>query len=602
MKVRECPKCVGCPLFGDGSQTFVPDQIVDGAPVLLVAQTPEESRSALPKIEKSYLPLAGLTRNQVSVSHAVRCTVTLPAPVSPAQFEGGKRGLLEHGVRFCGAAHSPSVHGARLVVTQGDLALYSATGQRSAFDWRGYALPYKPLSDSWMNSVWTPGPKDLPVLATLRLADLFGQPQLAYPTMADWRKIRWFLEGKWPKKPPEVTTTPDAQMFASPAAWDTEWNPSTGQFLRFSVATEEGRVYVIEWQGPQTMSRVWGGNVPHFQGVSTVSKAGEGRFKTSGLVPELRSGDSPTIPVLQSLYSDDNNMSPGQETLVQGTVQAVFRQSTRAESQAVSTYPISPSKRIQPYRGAILRNTGSAGWQMCRLQDSVRSGTEAAHRPLSQDGTSARSVVQSMQPCVRASGRQLRDDSSFSNVYRTVVIGQNIIVDLPNLSRVFPVGSVIEIHDEMLVHSVLWSDLPHSLDFLASIYSPINRHKHLYNRSPIQYAGMDAYVQLKVWEALVQELEKDPQSKAIYEEEMIPLWPTILEAQEVGLKLDQGRVAEALQYHAGLQQEVSLEAEAYTGFNFNLGSPEQVSRWLYEVERVGVKRGRNSRGKGVTQA
>lgn len=154
----------------------------------------------------------------------------------------------------------------------------------------------------------------------------------------------------------------------------------------------------------------------------------------------------------------------------------------------------------------------------------------------------------------------------------------------------------------MLVHSVLWSDLPHSLDFLASIYSPINRHKHLYNRSPIQYAGMDAYVQLKVWEALVQELEKDPQSKAIYEEEMIPLWPTILEAQEVGLKLDQGRVAEALQYHAGLQQEVSLEAEAYTGFNFNLGSPEQVSRWLYEVERVGVKRGRNSRGKGVTQA
>jgi DNA polymerase I-like protein with 3'-5' exonuclease and polymerase domains len=106
---------------------------------------------------------------------------------------------------------------------------------------------------------------------------------------------------------------------------------------------------------------------------------------------------------------------------------------------------------------------------------------------------------------------------------------------------------------------------------------------------------MDAYVQLKVWEALAQELEKDPQSKAIYEEEMIPLWPIILESQEAGLKLDQDRVREALEWHQAQQEAVVKEAQALCGYPILLSSPEQVSTWLYEVEKLGVKR-RGKRG------
>jgi hypothetical protein len=40
---------------------------------------------------------------------------------------------------------------------------------------------------------------------------------------------------------------PDPRMWVTPASWDTEWNPQTLEFLRFSVAMIEGRVYVIEW-------------------------------------------------------------------------------------------------------------------------------------------------------------------------------------------------------------------------------------------------------------------------------------------------------------------------------------------------------------------
>ncbi len=438
MRVADCPSCKGCPLYGDGSQQFVGDQLKEGASVLLVAQTPEELRSSFPKVERQYLPLAGVRADQVSLSCAVRCTTNLPAPVTPAQFDGGKRGSLEHGVRFCRAAHHSGVHDTRLVVTQGDVALYSATGQRSAHEWRGWLLPYQSKSDAWLNEVWTPGPTDTPVLATVRLADLFGQPQLGLPMMYDWKKAGRVLRGEWPTQWPGFDPTPP-RAWPRVSAFDTEFTYPGGILERYSLYDGGAMPWVIE----------------------------------------------------------------------------------------------------------------------------------------------AHSIKELALP------------------NEVTVVMHNVEADLAYLHG-FLKGGLIKTEDTMLMHSVLWSDLPHSLEFLGSLYARTNRWKHLFHRNPKVYSGGDALGTWDSYLALVREFQADSQSAWVYRNAVFPLTPIIMEAELRGLALDQGRVQEALAYHEARQQEVAVEAQAYCGYSINLGSSDQVGRWLYEVEKVGVKRGVNRR-KGVAQ-
>lgn len=82
------------------------------------------------------------------------------------------------------------------------------------------------------------------ILATLHLADLFHDPKMTAPTIRDWRKVRRYLDGAWPKPvPPVYQVHPQAggvvieralDWFlgahdnASILAIDTEFNPTTG--------------------------------------------------------------------------------------------------------------------------------------------------------------------------------------------------------------------------------------------------------------------------------------------------------------------------------------------------------------------------------------
>ena len=433
MRVAEMPSCAGCPLRGDGSQQYTPDQHKHGAQVEVRFQTPDESRSGLPRLERDYYKLAGLTPERVSVSHAVRCSVTLPAPVSPVQWEAGKRGPLELGIRYCDRAYTVrviEVRSAILVVSMGDLALLSATGQRSSHEWRGWLLPYQSKSDSWLNTVWTPGLGETATLAMVPLGDLYGLPTLGYAMRADWKKVGKVLRGEWPRPFPGYGTKPPGQ-WPRLSAFDTEFDPQ-GRLERYSL-----------------------------------------------------------------------------------------------------------------YNGRIL-------WVV--------------------EAQSVRSL-------------QLPGD--------VTVVMHNVEADIGHLES-FLSGGSIKTEDTMLMHSVLWSDLPHSLEYLGSLFASINRWKHLFRRNPLVYSGGDALGTWDVYLALVREMQEDPQSAWVYRNAVFPLTPIIMEAETVGLRTDQSRVGTALEYHTALQAETEAEAQTYVGYPINLGSSEQVSRWLFEVEGVGVKK-RNRR-------
>lgn len=153
--------CVGCPLYGDG-KGFVPDELVPGAEVLVLAQNPggdEEKGDRVvgyaggrpiyqtdtprPLIGKTgyeltttYLPIAGLTRGKdVSLANVLKCravkngrrTNDLPAP-----------SVVDVAVAHCTGAHLSIPKSVRLVIAMGALAWQALGGSGSITEWRGF--------------------------------------------------------------------------------------------------------------------------------------------------------------------------------------------------------------------------------------------------------------------------------------------------------------------------------------------------------------------------------------------------------------------------------------------------------------------------------
>jgi DNA polymerase I-like protein with 3'-5' exonuclease and polymerase domains len=170
----------------------------------------------------------------------------------------------------------------------------------------------------------------------------------------------------------------------------------------------------------------------------------------------------------------------------------------------------------------------------------------------------------------------------------------NSWADLPHLARLVPVGTRVAVNDLMLLHSVLWPDLPHDLNTLGSLFAPFNRWKHLLrpdkeefdlsNPTHRMYAGLDAVATYLCFDTLVREAnETDLQ---LYHEEMLPLIPIILDAQTRGMKVDQDRVAQVKSELEGLIREATLKAQAVVGWPINLRSSTQVSHQLYGRENL----------------
>lgn len=167
----------------------------------------------------------------------------------------------------------------------------------------------------------------------------------------------------------------------------------------------------------------------------------------------------------------------------------------------------------------------------------------------------------------------------------TVVL-QNTFADVPILEHAYgiPYCDYKHIDDTMLSHAVLWSDWPHDLEFLASIYGKHNKMKHLSTVNPGLYNAGDVVDTISAWEVIRGELNGDKRSKEIYETQSLRLIPVILKARKVGLRVNKERVAAATAtYNSRLSWAQSF-ACAYAGWPINVGSDDQLKRVLYDVE------------------
>jgi DNA polymerase I-like protein with 3'-5' exonuclease and polymerase domains/uracil-DNA glycosylase len=206
--------CQGCPFYGD-RKGFVPDEIVPGAKTFILMQNPgsDEEMAGVPAVGKAgqslnttFIPLAGLTRGQdVSVGNVLKCRWTHPKtkaktndlPSKTGAFDAkgklttkeGNR-VLTQAIKHCMDHHFRLPDEVTHLIALGDIALM-ATGQTvSLSKWRGFELqPFQ-------------GRK---VFGTFHPVYTFHQPVMTIPVMMDWKKIKRWLRGEWPKA---VTTLP----------------------------------------------------------------------------------------------------------------------------------------------------------------------------------------------------------------------------------------------------------------------------------------------------------------------------------------------------------------------------------------------------------
>lgn len=132
---------------------FVPDEIIDNAPVMVLGQNPghEEERNGQPfvgatgqEMERVYFPAAGLERGvNVSLGNAIRCR----------WIKGGKRTnllpperILGPALVHCMQAHFRPPSQTRLIVAQGALAWRALGGPGSVTAWRGFLKPSTPYT------------------------------------------------------------------------------------------------------------------------------------------------------------------------------------------------------------------------------------------------------------------------------------------------------------------------------------------------------------------------------------------------------------------------------------------------------------------------
>lgn len=177
------------------------------------------------------------------------------------------------------------------------------------------------------------------------------------------------------------------------------------------------------------------------------------------------------------------------------------------------------------------------------------------------------------------------------------VVYQNAMADLAVLEKAWGIGYAdhLRVEDCMLLHALLWSELPHDLEFLASLYGQYPKLKHLAKEDPLAYHQGDLLATLDVWTALYDEVRADPATWQIYETQSLPLIPILLEAERVGIRVNRPRVEPELEQTRAQRERASILAQAYMGYPFNIGSNAQLQRVLYQDEGFTVRKHKDTK-------
>jgi hypothetical protein len=172
------------------------------------------------------------------------------------------------------------------------------------------------------------------------------------------------------------------------------------------------------------------------------------------------------------------------------------------------------------------------------------------------------------------------------------VIFHNCRADIPVLAPLTGVQfeDYKQFEDTMLAHSVLWCELPHGLEFIASIWGHYPKLKHLKTDDEMVYNFGDVLETDAIWLYLEEEgFKHDPQAEHIYRTQHLKLAPLLHRTVSRGLRIHHDRVRQArLTYEADVEGARRL-ALATAGWPINLNSAKQLAQYLYDVRGLEVQ-------------
>lgn len=146
-----------------------------------------------------------------------------------------------------------------------------------------------------------------------------------------------------------------------------------------------------------------------------------------------------------------------------------------------------------------------------------------------------------------------------------------------------------QIEDPMQAHSVLWPDMPHDFEFVASIYGKYPKLKHLSKQDMLLYHWGDCIDLVWIWEQLKKEFQYEKKCEEKYRGQNLKLIPIILRREREGIKVNEQRVKEAIPAYETLTQSSQILAQAYCGFPINLGSTGQLAQYLGSSEGLKLR-------------
>jgi uracil-DNA glycosylase family 4 len=177
------------------------------------------------------------------------------------------------------------------------------------------------------------------------------------------------------------------------------------------------------------------------------------------------------------------------------------------------------------------------------------------------------------------------------------VVFHNAMADIPILKKNLgiPYHGYKQIDDTMLAHAVLWSELPHTLDFLESIYGQYGKFKHLQGTNELLYNYGDVVTTDLAWRALRRSLDGDTGAATVYRQQSIALIPILLGAEERGIRVNTTRVLVFFNKYQGVMKELRDLASLHVGYSINLNSGVQLKKYLYDERSLPLQISRKTK-------
>lgn len=183
----------------------------------------------------------------------------------------------------------------------------------------------------------------------------------------------------------------------------------------------------------------------------------------------------------------------------------------------------------------------------------------------------------------------------------TAKITHNGIYDATYLADKWGIGVRGMVWDTMLMHHCSYSELPHALSFLTSVYTHQPFYKHMakevdkaeYGETLWEYNALDCACTFECWEDLRQELEIGG-TLDFYLSHYVPLSRTLANVQRVGIKLDVATRDELKKQKllelARLQDELNVKA----GQVLDVSSPKKLASFLYGLLKLPPQKNRKT--------